>query len=242
MSELYLFTTMQGVKYAFTPTVFSKTLNGDTYTPTACSRSAIQLHENLIKSEVNFTFPVTNAFAKSCIDVFIEGIILVQIYKDSKPFWTGRVIKAQLSGKTITITCDSGYTTVFRKSGGATLSTFCWKTLYSAQCGVNAGANTFSYTTYTLNGQFILVDNAATEGFFAGGLALIGDQIRGIIASNETSIQLTDGFNLPVSGNLQLQKGCSLTRTSCIGFGNLDNFGGFPYVPVLNPFLETGLL
>lgn len=244
MSELYLFTTAQGIKFPFSPSIFSKTFAGDIYVPTTCSRGDIQLHENLVKSEVVFTFPVTNTFAKLCIDAFIEGEILVEIFKDAKPFWVGRVVKATLSGKSINISCDSGYNRLYRKTVGATLSYYCWKTLYSTQCGVSEAGFSVSKNTFGLSGTLITFssDVSLEDNSYSGGIAVLGNQVRGILTSSATNITITDSFIPPAAGTLILKKGCSLTRTSCIGFNNLNNFGGFPYVPVSNPFSTKGLL
>jgi len=242
MSELYLFSTMQGIKYPFNPNLFTKTLEGITYPPTVCSRSSIQLHENLMKSEVTFSFPVTNSFARSCVDNFIEDQLIVEVFKDSKLFWKGRVVKAELKGMLVTLSCDSGYNAVFRKMAGAKFSPYCWKTLYSTACGVDASAFSTPYAVYTLDGTEITLTTGKPDNYFAGGIAIIGNQIRGILTSSATGIRISDGFILPASGTLTLRKGCSLTRTSCLGFSNLDNFGGFPYIPATNPTSSTGLL
>jgi len=242
MSELYLFTTLSGLRYAFTPTIFSKALDGITYLPSPVTRSEIQLHENLQKSEVVFTFPITNAFAKSCVENFIEDTLLIEIFKNNQPFWKGRVIKADLKRVTVSILCDSGYNTLYRKMSGAKFSPFCWKTLYSGNCGVNPALYTNEYADYTLDSIYISVATGLPVNHFAGGVAILDNQIRGILASNETSIMLSDGFLLPASGTLTLRKGCSLTRVSCIGFNNLNNFGGYPYIPLKNPMSGTGLL
>ena len=229
MAEFYEFITGTET-LRFTPSVKQKTTSFGTFIPTSVRRLGLVLDENPLKASVTFSFPITNLFALKCLRAEVPDKILVNIYVDTVLIWSGRVIAAKLKNVGIDLQCEASISIGATGLGGARFSLYCWKSLYSQNCGLLRENFSWTYTSYTLAQKVISVNTATAENFFLGGIAQIGTEQRYITASTGTTITLADRFSDVVTGDLTLTRGCSLTRASCLSFGNLTNFGGFSYI------------
>ena len=240
MAELYRFS--DGVQsLGFSPQVLSETFNGLFYTATSVSRSALSLSGNLVKSQITFTFPSDNSFAKRRV-FDLPGIgWTVEIYQDGSLLWTGRVINATLSGAKITILADSTERTNLRNPTGARFTYHCWKTLYSATCGASKEGVKVTLPV-TVSGTTINLQTSQPLNTFAGGIIELSGESRKIIRSSGTQLEISSPFSSATDGNADLFPGCNLTSSACLGFNNLLNFGGFEHIPLTNPMERTGLL
>jgi hypothetical protein len=241
MAELYLFND-NGEYHAFTPTIFSKTLNGITYTPTIIVRSSLSLTDNLAKSSITFKFERTHTYAKTLLLDFPEYPIKVSIYRDGVLYWSGRVIETKANSLTIEVACDSIYSSTARAGLTNKISLNCRHTLYSANCGLVKESLAVSYNVSNLSSKTISLLTSQSIGYFKAGMAVINGQSRNILSHTSSTIVLSSAFTGVQSGTLTLYPGCSLNMASCTSFNNFDNFGGFPFIPSKNPFGSTGAL
>ena len=240
MAELYLFTDgTQNI--GFSPHLFSETWGGTLYTATAVSRSALNLSGNLAKSQITFTFPNTNVFAKRRTFDIPDIGWNVKIYQDYLHLWTGRVIGATLAGTKINIATDSTNRSISRNPTGARFALHCWKNLYSTTCGA-VKANFKTTLSVSVSGRVVTLSTAQDLNKFVGGIIEKGGESRRIIWNSGTSLEIATPFESPASGNADLYLGCNLTSIDCIKFNNLVNFGGFEYIPFSNPMERSGLL
>lgn len=237
MIELYEFDTGAEV-FRFTSTVKPLNTIRGLFQPASVLRGELTISENPLKSRLTFSLAITNAFAVKCLKDEYPDTIIVRVFREDNLYWYGKVISASLKRLTIELICEPSLGVNTTGLGGARFSPYCWKGLYSTACGVSRIANTFTYTSYTLSGRTITVSTATVDGFFANGIAQIADEQRLIVSSTGSSIELSERFSNTVSGNLKLSRGCFLTRESCLSFSNLDNFGGFSYIPSKN--INTG--
>jgi len=82
-----------------------------------------------------------------------------------------------------------------------------------------------------------------TDGYLDGGYILRnGLEFRMIATNVGTDITLLLPFeDFDVTDNFQIYPGCDRSSAECnTKFSNLDNYGGFEYIPIINPF-ESGL-
>lgn len=244
MAELYKFTDGH-LSMGFSPQLFRETWEGVVYNPTPVSRSALSLSGNLVRSQVTFTFPSTDSFAKRRV-FDLPGIgWKVQIYEDKVLLWTGRVISATLLGSKINILTDSTERSDLRSPTGARFAFHCWKTLYSETCGANKAGVVTNLTVTTLDKEVILPADQILNNF-AGGI--IERNISGAIESRRivrnagNTLWISSPFTVDETGLANLYPGCNLTSSDCLKFNNLDNFGGFEHIPLTNPMERTGLL
>jgi hypothetical protein len=79
------------------------------------------------------------------------------------------------------------------------------------------------------------------DGTYNNGIATINGQKRRILSQIGNTFNLANSFNGSQTGTLSLTKVCSLNFASCQAFGNSDNFGGFPALPIYNIMGQAGL-
>jgi len=242
--ELYNFNN-NGLVYAITNSVLSKTLSSVTYTPTVVTRGSINLTDNFKKSPVTFTFPITNTWARTLLQELPEVPILVVIYKDNLVYWQGRVLEVKAQMLTIDVTCDSLYSKLAKQGLQQKATIVCRHTLYDPNtCKVNKASFVANYSVTGVDSAVISIPSISQASeYFNGGIAVLSGQTRYISLHSGTTITLGSPFSGILSGTISLYPGCNLTKAACIGFSNLANHGGFPYIPIKNnPFGSTGAL
>jgi len=242
MSELYLFND-NGVYHPFTPTLFSKSFGGLTYDPTIVKRSSLNLTENFSKSPLIFNFQRTHTWARSLVSFLPEIPITVIVYRNSLIYWRGRITEVKANLLSISVTCDSIYTTIARSSLQPRYTLNCRHTLYSTNCGVVQSIWKVSYSVTGINSTVFTVGGLSqADGYFNAGIAEINGEKRFIIKQVGTTITISAPFTGVQTGTINLYPGCQLTEANCTTFNNISNFGGFSKIPYKNPFGSTGLL
>ena len=79
------------------------------------------------------------------------------------------------------------------------------------------------------------------DNYYTGGLIRITitgvPHARAILTHTGDDIEIDLGIpGLAVGNVLQTLPGCDRTINTCINkFNNVDNYGGFPYIPIKNP-------
>jgi hypothetical protein len=242
MSELYLFNDGT-TNFAFTPTLFSKTLSAITYIPAVVTRSDIVLSDLFAKNSVTFTFSKTNTYAKSLVQTFAERVIQVTVFKDNVAYWKGEVVSAESSPASISVVCNALVNNIRRKSDGQKLALHCWKRMYDTNCGLNKASFVSNYTSITASSRVVTVTGLTeATGFFDNGFAEMSGQSRRILTQVGTTVTLAEAFTGTLTGTISLYPVCNLTEASCTSFSNLNNYGGFARIPTKNPMGNSGLL
>jgi hypothetical protein len=244
MAELILFNN-SGIYSGFTPALVSTTYLGITYAPTIVNRSSIHLTDNFAKSTLSFTFLRSHYFAKALLSEMPEIPVTVTLYKNSNPYWLGRVVSAKASGISITIDCESIFTSMARNGLRATLCLNCRHVLYSTNCSVLQESYSNSYAGIIATSSVISVPLIAgvAAGYYNSGIAVMNAQKRRILTNTTTDITLASPFTGTQAGVITLYPGCDLTETMCrTRFNNLPNYGGFARIPTKNPFASNGVL
>ena len=244
MSELYLFTENDGSTFGFTPTLTSKTLGLNTYTPTGVTRGGLTLSENFAKNPVTIRFHKDHVYAKKLLHTIIDYSVKVNIFKDGLPFWEGRVIEPRQEQTYIDVKCDSSIIQSSRSNMIPTLPLYCRHKLYSTQCKVVQDLWGTLYTATSVTNGVEVNFTSITEGvgFFDNGILKLDGQTRRIIS--QTATQIIISYPITTTAlNVTLYPGCALTEEACTGFNNLDNYGGEVRTPITkNPFKSEGLL
>lgn len=240
MAELYLF-NVDGTNYGFNPLNASTTLFSIPYTYTNIVRSEIQITESFSKSTVSFKFPRDHSFALMLLQDLTEIPIITTIYRDSSVYWKGRVKEVAASDSSITINCISVYSYQQKDGFSPKITIQCRHRLYEKGCNVVKEAHGINYSVSGIISKQFTVSGLSGSAY-KGGTASINGQIRNILNHSGNTITLSYPFNGSQSGTLRLYPGCALTVDACIGFSNLNNFGGFPFMPITSPFSSAGAL
>ena len=176
-------------------------------------------------------------------------------------FFTGIVASVTFAGERAKIQIERGANSLDQVIPKQSYRTNCNHILYDSRCTVDVG--TFSLladVTAITQGGFVIDISAGTNTVPATGLQLSaqltadatyfnlghmergGEEFRmvqsiGDLGGNAARLSLLVPFEtLSVGTVLRLAAGCSHTFNTCVTkFSNIDNFGGFPFVPRVNP-------
>lgn len=223
---------------------------GSEYTPLPVDRNRIKQSTDIFKDSMTIKFPRGNAFASQYLGFAPEEVTSVTIlrghYGDPDEefivYWKGRVIGAKATGNEIEIECESIFTSIKRPGLRARFELSCRHTLYQVGCGINRELYEHSGTILSLTGGLnVEVAGAGSEadGYYTGGM-IVGPNNGSRFITAHTGSVVTLSRPLPELSTgltVSIYPGCDHLATTCLSkFSNLDNFGGFPYIPETNPF------
>lgn len=257
-AELYLF-YVGTRKYYYTSAPADVVVGINTYVSTHLERSEIEDSGEVPKSTVNLEavrdFEIADLFRVAPP----SEVVLLEIYRqhlsdggspENKLLWTGRVLSCEwTTGSTCNLTCESLYSALLRRGLRRLYQRQCPHVLYGSACGVSNGpwrtqinlaAPGSTVSGITISDPGI---DALADGHFAGGYleyftstGLI--ERRGIKTHVGPAITVTHPIpSLEVPATIFLYAGCDHSLTTCnTKFGNALNYGGFPFIPKINPF------
>lgn len=245
--ELYEF--IQGLDiWAYSSSVDEYTHLGRTYRPGAITRDRIKQGPDAAKNDLKLTFPRDNPFASQFLGFAPDEVTTVTIYRGHAgdgefiAYWKGRVIGASISGNAITVDCESVFTSIRRPGLRARYEYTCRHALYSVGCGASAAAYEVpgSVGSISTDGALITIPAASgfPDGYFTGGILAFGSQRRFITHHADVSITISRPIpDMPGGASINLYPGCNHDMATCQNkFDNIDNYGGFPWIPIRNPF------
>ncbi len=256
-AELYEFTADSGV-YRYTSAADDVVISGVTYAQlNGLSRSAIEDAGDIYKSGLTVTAP-EDFLISSFFEVYPPSDVVTLALKrvqladltDVKTFWLGRILNVAWAPGHSTITCESLFSRLKQPGLRRIYARTCPYVLYGNECKAVAtsfletasldamSADGFSISSATFAGH--------PDGYYAGGKMTFdagGGVIakRGIRAHTADTITLTHPIvGLTAASTVDVYPGCAHTKEVCQGsFGNLVNFGGFPYIPAINPYTNS---
>lgn len=223
---------------------------GQTYTPMPVSRDRIKQTSDIFKDSLKLSFPRDDPFASQFLGFAPEDVTTVTVLRghvgdpDNEfiVYWKGRVVGAKASGNEINVECESVFTSIKRPGLRARFEYGCRRTLYLKGCNVNRELYKHEGEVLSIaNGLVVAVGGAALQpaGFYTGGMLVAPDGTPRFITAHSGD-QVTMARPLPglVGGmTVALYPGCDHLLGTCKNkFNNLDNFGGFPFIPGRNPF------
>ena len=244
--ELYLF--VQGTQFwRFTSAAEPVTYLGVEYTPSSLSRDRVKQSQDVMKDSLKLQFPRGDAFANQFLGFAPDLVTTVTVFRghagdnEFRPYWKGRVVAASASGNAIDVACESVFSSIRRPGLRARYELTCRHALYSARCGVVLEAYQVNGTASAVSGVTITVLAALgyADGYFTGGMIKGPDEATRFITSHVGStLTLQRPMNtLGVGVGVRIYPGCNHLMGACKDkFGNLDNYGGFPWIPTRNPY------
>lgn len=255
--ELYVFTVGVRVFY-YTSAPEDLTYETKVYEALQIERSGIEDAGDISKVGLSVTAQRDIGVAELFRIAPPSDVVLLQVYRlhltdgalEKKLFWTGRVLSCEwTAGSKCTLSCESLLSSMRRPGLRRLYQRQCPHVLYGAACGL---VNTSHRTTIVLDDPFSEVTgitvkdpdiDAQPDGFFAGGYleyeAAPGRmERRGIRTHVADAITLTHPIQeLTLTSTIHLYAGCDHTLTTCdTKFSNAANYGGFPFIPKVNPF------
>lgn len=244
------------VEYRFTSASYFISDSNGTWTPAPIQASSVQQTNEIAKNGVKITLPRTNTVAQLFLGKTPEEATSLTIYRehtedDQRVYWRGRVASSETSGDSVTLSCEDIFTSMNRTGNRARYQKGCRHALYSQQCGVVDSSYETAVTLTASSGFSVTVSGAKDSngdiveaGYFVGGVIELADGSRRYILeqSGETLTLLSPFNDLTIGGGLSavMYPGCKHSVSDCLNkFDNLNNYGGFPYIPGKNPFASS---
>ena len=119
--------------------------------------------------------------------------------------------------------------------------------LYGFGCGLSQAAWEVGTTILAADKHTVTTAEAdlQPDGYYVGGiLRLEGGGQRMITGHTGPVLTLSRSLDGLSPGKLaKISPGCDHSKAQCVDkFNNLVNFGGFPYIPLKNPFSGSSII
>lgn len=251
--ELFEF-ARDGLRWRYTSGQQAITYAGNVFEPALLERGEITLGGDKGKSGIRVTcvrdFPVANLFrVQPPSDVVLLTVIKIHYGDNTAPVgiveWMGRVTGASWKGQKATLDCEPVATSLSRPGLRRLYQRSCPHVLYGQACGVSMASHAVSASLTSVSGAVIssITFGAHSSGHFDGGMieytALDGTvERRHILSHAGNNLTLSIALDVLAAGSMvTAYPGCNHTTEACrYKFSNLQNYGGFPYIPTKNPF------
>jgi uncharacterized phage protein (TIGR02218 family) len=257
--ELYRIALDQTV-YTWTSGGVAVTYNSETYTPEPIGRSGLEQGEEINRANVQIRVPRTNVLAQIFLTSVPEYQATVTIFRQvgatTTVHWKGRVVGSTADQSEVTLECESVFTSLRRTGVRARYQTTCRHVLYGRGCTLDKADFAVPAILKAVNGLVLTVETTDSypDGYFHSGMVEDQDGVlRYIVGHQGDQITLWRevvgiGSDIGLVGwgklwgqfwggiPITLYPGCPHDRVTCKDrFNNLDNFGGWPWIPQRNP-------
>lgn len=248
--ELYEFVINQSY-WRYTSADHTVTHDLREFEPVAIGRGKIEQSNDINKASLTVKSVRDLPFVTAYLDGSLGRQASLAVYRrqigetDYMAMWKGRVISVVFDGAEAKISCESMFTSLKRQGLRAKYQALCRHALYSAGCAASSANFQVVGEVLSISGTTVTVGEIVgyDDGWFVGGFVRHGDYIyRSINGHVGTAIDLDRPVpGLAIGDTLRLFPGCNHTSDHCRDkFGNLVNFGGFEFIPDVNPFSTLG--
>lgn len=259
--ELYKF-VMGSTTWTYTSGNEAIVYNSETYSKVSLGRGESETRNELSKAKMDVRLDVLDSMAQQILTVFTEQTLSLTLYVQDQETsttsvaWKGRLSSMKPTKNTLVLTFESVFTSLRRPGLRARYQKICRHVLYGRGCGLDQDDFLVSGRLTALVGNVASVTEAALEsdGYYLGGMLRAPNGLYGFIVGH-TGSTLTlqrpletlvsdwnnSGYGLNYGGfyggiPVDIFPGCDHLRTTCLDkFNNLDNYGGFPWIPSRNP-------
>lgn len=246
--ELYRF-SVGATSFTFCSSDEDITYGGEVYKAVPISRGSLKFSPEIGKTPVEITTRANTDLAALYIAGVPDRVMRVQIFGFHKGddeyvlLWQGRVTGVVFEGVECKITGETSTTSLKRMGLRPVIQSLCRHTLYGPSC--RAAKTPVECRITLIAGAHIGTDSATdfSEGWGVGGYIVTDneDVQLMILESHESSLRLSNvSRRLTVGQRLWVYPGCDHTVDHCRDkFDNEINFGGFPWMPEKNPYVNN---
>lgn len=265
-SPILLFQFVQGVLvWRYTSTAFPVQHLGVTWVPTPITPGNVTQSGDMTKDTLSLQFPRGHEFARQFLGYTPDQVTTVTVFRGHAndpdgqfiAYWKGRVASFKAARDSLSVECEPIFTSLRRPGLRARWQRSCRFALYHRGCGLNAEDFGTDGLCTVADGVNITVPEAALlpAGWLIGGMVRTPDGVlRYIVNHSDDQIRLIrpvesltkavaesgygQGYGQFYGGvSVRLYPGCDHSPSTCKNkFDNLNNFGGFPWIPTKNPF------
>jgi uncharacterized phage protein (TIGR02218 family) len=256
--ELFLFRNLTD-QFAYTSGPSNVLYNAVTYVPAQVDRPAPTAGVELETRDLTITIPMGDPLVNPrYITVPPSTPDHITIYRqhltdgthETITFWSGIIASVAFEGEFAKLSCRPVTFLFDRTIPKRTYSNLCAHVLYDRGCKLNDALFKDLVTVQTVNGADVTVVGTGIglkpADYYLSGFARFNTidyrAILKVVILNANT--LTISFILPfenagAGSEIELFAGCDHSMDTCFSkFNNVRNFGGFPAVPLQNPFAE----
>jgi len=230
------------------------TVGADTYTPLPIARSAIEQGAESSSRTLTVTMPGNDSFATQYVNVAPgqkATVSIIRLQRDESPTFNTQAlifkgvvqsVRFPDNGQVAEVALRSIETLGNLKMPRYGYAGLCQHVLYGPGCGVDPTPHTHTGLVTAVSGNTITVAGAGASGHdFVGGYCHPTgfNEFRLVISVSGDVLTLLLPFSVDMTGaSMQCLAGCDHKIDGDCGqvFDNVLEFGGFPWVPNLNPF------
>lgn len=155
--------------------------------------------------------------------------------------WSGRVIGASWEFPTMRVSCERMSTSLQRTGLRARYQRQCRHVHYGDDCGLLKDDFRVETTVVDVVDQLKVVSPDALlveSGYFNGGILEFEGTMRLIVWHQGDTVKMSRPINgLSVDSIIRLYPGCDRLPATCRDkFSNIENYGGFDFIPGIGPF------
>lgn len=262
---LYEFNTeVNGVSRSYYYTGHSEIIDwgGYTWEPLPIKHGEIKQSSEMSKNSTNITLPLDNEFSLLFKGWSPDKVVTVNIRRghfgepDTLIYWKGRVSSHKIKDYLLELQAESIFTSLRNSGARARFQRTCRHALYSKGCNVDKSLFAVVGKVSDVQALVLTIPEASTKtsGWFDQGFIEFSDGSTRMIVShvgdqitiNRPSRFISDNFAQVGYGlsygkfyggmSATLYPGCDRTLTTCRDkFNNLNNQGGFKWIPTKNP-------
>lgn len=223
----------------------------EAYSPVAMQRGEVVQKNEISKSSLSIDIPIDHGLSIELLTSFSEQIITISVFTDRNgsvtTSWKGRLSSFQPDDSMMSLTFESIFTSLRRTGLRATFQKNCRHSLYGRGCNLIPSSFEATGTLNAIMGTTLTVPEAASQpnGYYTGGMVAAPDGSLSFIVNhsgNQLVLQrvgnsLASAFaSNGVGLSISIHPGCDHSRLTCNSkFNNLLNYGGFDFIPDLNP-------
>jgi uncharacterized phage protein (TIGR02218 family) len=251
MSQIELYKFVRGTStWTKTSSASSVSYGGYTYSPAVIGRGDIESKGEISKSKLEISLDMFDDLAQEMLGALLFEPLTLTVYTqdeiETAVSWKGRLAEVKPSLTKMSLSFESIFSSMKRPGLRAIYQKPCRHAIYSPGCGVDKSSFATVGEMTAVSGTYIAISEAAlqADGYYTGGIIEASDgQMGFIIAHIGSYLNLLRSVSSLTSGeNATIYPGCNKLRGTClIKFDNLDNFGGFPWIPDDNPMDGTSI-
>lgn len=229
------------------------TYDSNTYTPAAIERSSVSYSNDLSAPEVSVTFSeINSAVSEYVANNIVEPswIRILKLFRDQDPYETqliflGQILSVDIKGIKVQAICRGISYLLQEPLLQEWYQPECNNVLFDSNCGLNSSGYSIT-TTITLSSDEKTLTSSdfssVSNNYLRLGYVLFNDSKRLIISHVGNNVIIERPFSdLEDGDTVTAYWGCDGDVDTCKNkFNNLENFFGFPFIPLDNPATWIG--
>jgi len=234
--------------------------NSETYAPAVIGRGNRESRSELSRASLSVTIDIDEALSQDVLSYYGDEVMFLTLFINTngtyQTGWKGRLVSKSPKGQELGLSVESLFTTLRRAGVMARYQKTCRHALYRLGCNLDQEDFADELLLVSASGNQVTVVGAAAsgDGFYTGGMvrAPQDDSLRWVTghtgevltmarafeALNDSEFGYGENYGNFYGGyTVKVYPGCDHTRPTCVSkFNNVVNYGGFPWIPSLNPF------